>query len=401
MSLRFARLTRSNIRHLKPGARITEHGITAERTRDGDLRYSVNIMVDGHRVHRVIGFQSDGTTRTQGEAFMARVRSDAAAGRLSLPKGRKTQLTFAHGAEDYLRRLGDTDGRNVVAKQRQLRLYLTPFFGNQRLDSVSTFTVDRYKKRRQADGASNGTINLELATLSHLFNKAVEWGWLEARPCRIVKLAQSPGRIIALTHEQGAALMEAAVADADPDCWLFVMFGLHTAMRHAEILRARFDELDLENRRLFVPVAKAGQREQPITKALAETLRRECEMRADPAGWIFPSPRPSATLTGHRYRMDAPFRRAVIAAGLDPKVVTPHVMRHTAITKLVQAGVDIPTIQRISGHKSVEMVLRYTHVHGAHIDRAMDAIDVELEPTANKKPGTATHRLHVVRKRPA
>ena len=99
--------------------------------------------------------------------------------------------------------------------------------------------------------------------------------------------------------------------------------------------------------------------------------------------------------------MDAPFRRAVIAAGLDPKVVTPHVMRHTAITKLVQAGVDIPTIQRISGHKSVEMVLRYTHVHGAHIDRAMDAIDVELEPTANKKPGTATHRLHVVRKRPA
>ena len=49
-------------------------------------------------------------------------------------------------------------------------------------------------------------------------------------------------------------------------------------------------------------------------------------------------------------------------------------MRHTAITKLVQAGVDIPTIQRISGHKTVAMVLRYTHVHGQHIDQAIKAI---------------------------
>jgi site-specific recombinase XerD len=38
----------------------------------------------------------------------------------------------------------------------------------------------------------------------------------------------------------------------------------------------------------------------------------------------------------------------VKAAGLDPELITPHVMRHTAITKLVQAGADLPTIQRIS-----------------------------------------------------
>ena len=40
--------------------------------------------------------------------------------------------------------------------------------------------------------------------------------------------------------------------------------------------------------------------------------------------------------------MSKGFARAVVRAGLDPKVVTPHVMRHTAITKLVQAGVDLP-----------------------------------------------------------
>ena len=55
---------------------------------------------------------------------------------------------------------------------------------------------------------------------------------------------------------------------------------------------------------------------------------------------------------GHWARMDRPFRDAVEAAGLDPGLVTPHVMRHTAITKLVQAGVDLPTVQRVSGHKT-------------------------------------------------
>ena len=49
-------------------------------------------------------------------------------------------------------------------------------------------------------------------------------------------------------------------------------------------------------------------------------------------------------------------------------------MRHTAITKLVQAGVDLPTIQRISGHKTLKMVLRYTHVHGKHIDAGIAAL---------------------------
>jgi hypothetical protein len=76
--------------------------------------------------------------------------------------------------------------------------------------------------------------------------------------------------------------------------------------------------------------------------------------------------------------MGQPFRDAVKAAGLDPELITPHVMRHTAITKLVQAGVDLPTVQRISGHKTLAMVLRYAHVHGRHIDQAIQALGRKL-----------------------
>ena len=401
MAIRFARLTRPNIRRLKPGGKITERGITAERLRDGDVRLSASVMVDGQRIHRVIGRASAGVTRTQAEDFISKARAEAREGRLSLPKGRKTQLTFECAATDYLARLEESDGKNLVAKRRQLRLYLTPFFGSQRLDAITTFTVDRYKKRRSETGACNGTINLELATLSHLFNKATEWGCLKALPCRIRMLPKGQGRIIALTDEQATALLHGAMADEDPYCWLFVTFGLNTAMRHREILRARFDQLNFDHLRLYIPDAKAGQREQPITPELAEILANEREMCEDRNGWIFPSPRPGASSTGYRDRMSKSFRRAVNRAGLDPEVITPHVMRHTAITKLVKAGIDLPTIQRISGHKTLAMVLRYTHVHGRHIDEAMRVIGRGLpEPIANKSAGTVTHELHT-RERPA
>jgi integrase len=395
MTLRFSKLDRSRIRKLKPGAKIMEHGIIAERLADGDIRYSVNIMVDGTRIHRVIGRESDGVTRTQAEEFIASARSQAREGRLSLPQGRKTHLGFSDAAEQYLARLEETGGKNMIEKRRHLRSHLKPFFSSQRLDAISTFTVDRYKRRRVEEGAANGTVNLELGTLSHFLRRAVEWRWLKAVACKIEHLDKPPGRIIALTDEQADELLRAAAADSDPYCWLFVAFGLNTAMRHREILKARFEHLDLERNRLFVPKAKAGMREQPITPQLADILRKEREMATDPEGWIFPSPRAKGSLTGHRDRMSKPFRRAVIAAGLDAKLITPHVMRHTAITALVKAGVDLPTIQRISGHKTLAMVLRYTHVHGAHIDQAIRAIGRAVpEPSGNRSPGAATQGLH-------
>jgi site-specific recombinase XerD len=106
-------------------------------------------------------------------------------------------------------------------------------------------------------------------------------------------------------------------------------------------------------------------------------------MREDREGWIFPARR-----AGNREtldRMTKAFKAAVIAAGLDTAQVTPHTLRHTAITNLVQAGADLSTVQRISGHKTLAMVLRYSHVHGQHIDRAIAALE--------RLPDTITQEL--------
>ena len=380
MALKFSLLTRDAIRRLKNGEKINEYGIMVERIKTGDIRYTVNIMVDGQRIHRAIGRDSEGVTRTQCEEFIETKRTEAREGRLSLPRGRKTHLAFSQAADDYIDRLEETDGKNIKTKKRHLKLYLKPFFNKQRLDAITSFTVDRYKKRRQDAGATNGTINRELATLTHMFNQATEWKWIKAKPCKVKVFPESKGRIIALDEEQAEALLKGGISDEDPDCWLFILFGLNTAMRHDEILRARFDQIDFDKLRLYIPDAKAGQREQPITPQLSSILRKEREMRDDDDrdGWVFPTPRPNASGTGHRHRMNNPFRRAVVRAELDPKLITPHVMRHTAITNLVKAGIDLPTIQRISGHKTLAMVLRYTHVHGSHIDQAIRNIGRSL-----------------------
>ena len=96
-------------------------------------------------------------------------------------------------------------------------------------------------------------------------------------------LPEGEGRIIALTDPECAALLQAAIGSSDPDGWLFVAIGLGTSMRHAEILRIRWEQFDLPRRRLFIPLAKAGSRAQPITPELADLLSREkrrCETSA-------------------------------------------------------------------------------------------------------------------------
>jgi integrase len=240
-------------------------------------------------------------------------------------------------------------------------------------------------------------VNRELSTLSHMLRRMAEWKWIS--PDAVPKITKGPEprkQIVVLTPEHQQALIRGAVADQDPLTWLFVAFGLNTGMRHSEILRVRWDQIEFEQRRIYIAKAKAGQREQPITAALAALLAKERQQREEADGFVFSVTRRDGK-RGHRLTMTRQFERAVKRAGLEPRKVTPHVMRHTAITQLVKAGVDLPTIQRISGHKTLAMVMRYVHLSGEHIDNAIAAIETPLPdaitPELHSKVATAT-RLH-------
>ena len=394
MAKGFEKLTRPDIRKLSSGEKITEHGICFERLRNGDGVFTVNIMVDGQRIHRVVGRESDGTTRTQAEEYICKLRNDAKNNRLSLPKGRKTFLSFGEAAEKYLMRLKEEGGKDLEKKCARLQQHLIPFFGKMNLSGISTFDVERYKKKRLEEKSirwgedetigkqacikkiSPATVNRELAVLSHLLSMALEWKWITHTPVKIKRMKEESGRITYLTKEQIKNLVDAAKVDGNAQIYPFIVIGLATCMRRMEILSIRKEHINLEQRTIYIPKAKAGARQQPITAELVGFLNAYIVALPKDEVWLFPS---SDAKDGHTVDIRKPFRRVVCAAGLDPDQVVRHTLRHTAITHLVQAGVDLPTVKRISGHKTLAMVERYSHTNGAHIEAAMDKLEGRIK----------------------
>jgi integrase len=372
MTLRFSRLDRPAVRRLTARHKITEHGITAERLADGDTRWSINIMADSKRIHRVIGRESEGVTRTQAEEFIQKARSDAREGRLSLPQGRKLHLTFNAAADLYLMKLKEVGGKDYGKNEQHLRLHLKPYFGLMRLDQISVFTIQKFQAECRKRQLAEATINRILATYRRMGRRLASWRVIPA-PLAMVKLQQEQNaRDYVISPDEECRLLEAAKSDAHPYIWLFIKLGLATSLRHSEMLSARFENFDPEKRRLRVQVKGGRWRRQPLGRSICGVLLSERQMAANPTGWIFPS---SRSKSGHIKSMEDPFARCVTAASMDAGVVVPHVMRHTAITRLAASGADIKTIQEFSGHESLAMVLRYAHAQDHVVDGALDRLE--------------------------
>ncbi|MBK9117547.1 MAG: site-specific integrase [Betaproteobacteria bacterium] len=294
----------------------------------------------------------------------------------------------------YVERLAKEGGKDIKAKKRRIELHLMPFFGQMSLPAISIADIERYKLVRLAELAVRGghrvrpkdasklaltrpgTVNRELAALSHLLHMAVEWGWISHVPVKVRLLQDEARRIDYLTTEECRRLLDAAKADDNQQIYPFILIGLKTAMRRMEILRIRREHVDLAGRTIFIPKAKAGMRMQPITGPLAEFLEGYLAALPKDTPWLFPSPTSAA---GHTTDVRKAFRRAVVAAGPDPDRILRHALRHTAITHMVQALVNLPTVKIFSGHKTLAMVERYAHASAAHIQASLDRLEAQYE----------------------
>ena len=213
-------------------------------------------------------------------------------------------------------------------------------------------------------------------TVSHLLHKAVEWGWISHAPVKVRLLQDEARRIDYLTAEECQRLLDAAKSDSNPQLHPFILIGLRTAMRRMEILRIRREHVDLAGRTIFIPKAKAGVRKQPITGPLAEFLEGYLAALPAETPWLFPS---ATSAAGHTTDVRKAFRRAVMAAGLDPDRILRHTLRHTAITHMVLALVNLPTVKIFSGHKTLAMVERYAHANTAHVQASLDKLEAQYE----------------------
>lgn len=217
---------------------------------------------------------------------------------------------------------------------------------------------------------TGSTVNRELTILSHVFSTAEkEWRITLPRgnPVGAMRRPKMNGaRDRRLAEEEEARLIAACEKyESEPRALplsRIVKFALATAMRRAEITRMRWEDVDLRARALRVPETKSGDpRTVPLARCAIEVLDSQ-PRRLD--GWVW-----KESIDPHS--VTRAFERACRRARIDD--LRFHDLRHEAISRLFErTDLDMMEIARISGHRSLSMLARYTHLR---VGRLADRLD--------------------------
>ena len=154
---------------------------------------------------------------------------------------------------------------------------------------------------------------------------------------------------------------------------LMVLYG--TGMRRAEIAQLKIGDIDSQRMVIHVTNGKGGKdRDLPLSPALLETLRAYWRWMK-PRSYLFPSrnyrdcERPITGKAVWHSCTDAAKR-----AGLG-KRVSPHLIRHSWATHLLEAGTDLRTIQMLLGHEDLEVTAKYLHLSQQHLHQVVNPIE--------------------------
>lgn len=160
-----------------------------------------------------------------------------------------------------------------------------------------------------------------------------------------------------LTREQVLALIR-----AEPDLMMRTIFIVIYAagLRISEVVKLVPADINSERRVMHVRQAKGHKdRYVMLSEQLLAILRRYWRQRRPTGGVLFPGPNPSRSITVRS--VQRAFRDAADRAGLDQNV-TPHTLRHSFATHLLEQGVDVRVIQQLLGHSNINSTTRYTRV---------------------------------------
>jgi site-specific recombinase XerD len=164
---------------------------------------------------------------------------------------------------------------------------------------------------------------------------------------------------------------------------LMTLYG--TGMRRAELTHLKVSDIDSQRMIIRVVAGKGGKdRDLPLSPALLETLREYWRWRK-PKLYLFPT----RTL-GRRLDQSISDKTVWIAcseaarrAGIS-KRVTPHTLRHSWATHLLEAGTDLRTIQVLLGHGDLETTAQYLHLSQRHLQTVVNPLDgLSLGSTQN------------------
>jgi site-specific recombinase XerD len=178
-----------------------------------------------------------------------------------------------------------------------------------------------------------------------------------------------------LSPEEVGRFLDAARAGRDR-----VLFQTAYAcgLRISELIHLQVRDIDSARMVVIVRQGKgAKDRLVPLSKRLLAELRRYWLMHRSSA-WLFPGRQPGRPL--HPAGVQREFQRTLRQAGID-KQATPHTLRHSFATHLLEAGVDILTVQKLLGHGSLSTTSHYLHISRRHLQQTPSLLDLIAVPT--------------------
>ena len=226
-------------------------------------------------------------------------------------------------------------------------------FARKTLAAIRGKDIAGFIQERQADGVGANMIRLDLALLSHLFNTArTAWGMESlSNPVDLVK-GQRPklpgGRDRRLVGDELPRLLAAAHVYGG-EVGPLITWAIETAMRRGEIAAMRWEHLDRKDRVLLIPETKNGTPRQVPLSTVALGVLDGLPKRGDGRIWGM---RPDS--------ISQAFERVCKAAGIEG--LTFHDLRHEATSRLFEKGLGLMEVASITGHKSLQMLKRYTHL---------------------------------------
>jgi len=234
-------------------------------------------------------------------------------------------------------------------------------WGPLSLAALKSKEVAAYVRQREKEGCKPDTIRLDLALISKLFKHArQEWGMESLRnPVDAVRRPSLRGTARTRRLEPGEEerLLKAAHADLRPA----ILFALETAMRREEIASLAWPEISLKKRTAHLPRTKNGDaRTVPLSRRAVAILRLQ-RRKLGSKGIVFGLTKDQIT---DRMRV------TVARAGLSD--LRFHDLRHEATTRLFERGdFDMMEIASITGHKTLSMLRRYTHLRAENLARKL------------------------------
>ena len=197
------------------------------------------------------------------------------------------------------------------------------------------------------------TINAAIAALRFLFNVTLERPDLVRPLTTVHKPRRAP---VVLSQEEITRLLEAAPG-LKYKAAFSVAYG--AGLRVSEVVSLKVSDIDSQRMTLRVEQGK-GQRDRYVmlSPQLLELLR-DWWRAARPQAWLFPGQNPVNPMTARQ--LGRAVHAAARAAGI-AKRVSPHTLRHSFATHLLEQGVDIRVIQVLLGHAKLETTALYTRV---------------------------------------